>query len=415
MEKIGIIGAGISGLTLASLLNKTHEVVVFEKEEGPGGLIRCKKLPEGLFHICGGHVFNTKVEEVQNWFWHHFDKENDFVKARRNSVVFTSEGLVIPYPVENHFFLFDKSIQNKIIQDLLFISAHPKEPSNFEDFLINKFGRTLYEVYFEPYNKKVWRRNLSKVPLDWLEGKLPMPTIEEIFYNNINHVEEQSFVHSSFYYEKYGGSQFLIDKLQGGLDIRCKKHVEKLFYQRNQWVIEGEPFDKIVFCGNIKELPTLIRGHFKDLDYYEKEIELLEYHGTTSVFCEIAPNPYSWVYLPNNAYEAHRIICTGNFSRNNNFNGKMTGTVEFTDYYSEEMINNNLKKMPLSPRYIDSHFNEYSYPIQNHDTRVMIRHLKEKLASKNLFITGRFADWEYYNMDMAIYAAMKLVKWMSDK
>ena len=131
MEKIGIIGAGISGLTVASLLNKTREVVVFEKEEGPGGLIRCKKLPEGLFHICGGHVFNTKVEEVQNWFWHHFDKENDFVKARRNSVVFTSEGLVIPYPVENHFFLFDKSIQNKIIQDLLFISAHPKEPSNF--------------------------------------------------------------------------------------------------------------------------------------------------------------------------------------------------------------------------------------------------------------------------------------------
>ena len=37
MSRIAIIGAGISGLTVAQLLKKRHEVVVFEKEATSGG------------------------------------------------------------------------------------------------------------------------------------------------------------------------------------------------------------------------------------------------------------------------------------------------------------------------------------------------------------------------------------------
>ena len=37
----------------------------------------------------------------------------------------------------------------------------------------------------------------------------------------------------------------------------------------------------------------------------------------------------------------------------------------------------------------------------------MIKDLKEELAASHFFFTGRFADWEYYNMDVAMDAAMK--------
>ncbi len=36
----------------------------------------------------------------------------------------------------------------------------------------------------------------------------------------------------------------------------------------------------------------------------------------------------------------------------------------------------------------------------------MISALKKKLAEKGFYMTGRFADWEYYNMDAAMAAAM---------
>ncbi|MEJ7682717.1 MAG: hypothetical protein WKG06_33635 [Segetibacter sp.] len=34
----------------------------------------------------------------------------------------------------------------------------------------------LYQLYFGPYNSKIWNTDISKVPLEWLDGKLPMPT-----------------------------------------------------------------------------------------------------------------------------------------------------------------------------------------------------------------------------------------------
>lgn len=55
------------------------------------------------------------------------------------------------------------------------------------------------------------------------------------------------------------------------------------------------------------------------------------------------------MYMPSPKHEAHRIICTGNFSPTNNAAGKMTGTIEFTDYISKEDILDNLTRIPYSP------------------------------------------------------------------
>lgn len=68
----------------------------------------------------------------------------------------------------------------------------------------------LYREYFQPYNEKIWKRDLTTVPLSWLEGKLPMPTLKEILYNNFIHLEEKNFVHSTFFYPRYGGPNFLL-------------------------------------------------------------------------------------------------------------------------------------------------------------------------------------------------------------
>lgn len=40
----------------------------------------------------------------------------------------------------------------------------------------------------------------------------------------------------------------------------------------------------------------------------------------------------------------------------------------------------------------------------------MIHSLKAYLTQSNFYFTGRFADWEYYNMDVAMGAAMDLCK-----
>lgn len=413
MKKVAIIGAGISGLSMARFLQDRFEVKVFEKEQTPGGLVRCQRVNGSLFHLCGGHVFNSKLTNVLNWFWNIFDKEKQFSKADRNSVVIMDSGEYIPYPIENHMYLFDNNLQRGFISDLLKIARKESDaPTNFEDFLRGRFGDTLYDAYFCPYNEKVWRRSLKDVPLSWLEGKLPMPTVEEMIYNNMNHTKEKEFVHSSFWYEKVGGSQFLADTLSSGLDIKYGEDIESVIYDRTsrQWTISGETFDKVVFCGNIKDMVKMISG--ADLDKFRPDVEALDYHGTTAVFCEIDANPYSWIYLPSRAYQSHRIICTGNFSETNNgkelSDGRITATIEFTDEISKDDIMDNLKRIPLRPKYLTHVYHKYTYPIQKNDTREMILNLKKTLEPLDFYFTGRFADWEYYNMDAAMGAAMNL-------
>lgn len=425
MSKYVVIGAGISGLSTAHFLQaKGHEVIVYEQENEPGGLIKCRRVNGSLFHMCGGHVFNSKRQDVLDWFWSKFDREAEFRKTDRNSCVFMDKNNSsleydsIPYPIENHMYLFDKSTQNSFYKDLEEIdnvkglNAKFTEYDSFGDFLRWRFGETLYKLYFQPYNEKVWRKDLTTVPMSWMEGKLPMPTTQEMRENNANKVEEKKFVHSTFWYEKQNGSQYIADRLSEGINIKFNTKINSIKYSDKKWNICGETYDNVVFCGNIKEMIGIIEG--VDVENFKQPIEALEYHGTTAVFCEIDKNPYSWIYQPSRKHESHRIICTGNFSETNNDanfrSERITATVEFTDEISKEDILDNLKRIPLNPKYLDHMYNKYTYPIQDINTRSMIKSLKDVLGTYGFFFTGRFADWEYYNMDVAIGAAMDLVK-----
>lgn len=419
MQKIAIIGAGISGLSTAHFLKDRYVVTIFEKENCAGGLIRCNRVNGSLFHTCGGHVFNSKRQDVLNWFWSKFNREEEFSKAKRNSCVFMDmDPKIVPYPIENHVYLFDKNIQKDFYQDLREIdekkglNARITDYDNFGNFLRWRFGKTLYNLYFKPYNRKVWRRDLTTVPMSWMEGKLPMPTTQEMRFNNANKVEEKNFVHATFWYEKINGSQYIADKLAEGLDIRYNSEILSIKQLNGKWDVCGEEFDKVVFCGNIKEMVQIIKG--VNIEEFKKPVADLEYHGTTAVFCEIDANPYSWIYQPSRKHESHRIICTGNFALSNNDvnlpEGRITSTIEFTDEINKDDILENLKYVPLNPKYLAHKYNKYTYPIQNVGTRVMIKSLKSVLAPKGFYFTGRFADWEYYNMDAAIGAAMDLCK-----
>ena len=431
MKQIAIIGAGISGLSSAQLLTeyrnnpkspkRDFEITIYEKDSKPGGLICCERINGSLFHTCGGHVFNTRDQEVNDWFWRHFDKDKDFLKTDRNSVIFLPNGQHIPYPIENFIYLLGNQTQKNIIHDLLGLKdSHSMPADNFQDFLKNMFGDTLYQLYFKPYNTKVWRRSLHDMPIDWLSGKLPMSSVEEIIYNNFNRVAEKQFVHSTFYYERQNGSQLIADRLSEGLNLRCNTCIEQIKRSGDKWEIDGILYDIVIFCGNIKDLPSILQEE-PCIDSFSEGINALQYHGTTATFCEIDSNPYSWIYLPSTHYQAHRIICTGNFSPTNNQVElqsqqatdkieRITATIEFTDEISKADILNNLNEIPLHPQYITHKYNQYTYPIQSKGTREMVATLKQRLATKGFYLTGRFADWEYYNMDAAIAAAMKTIK-----
>lgn len=406
MKKAAVVGAGVSGLSAAHFLSDRYAVKVFERERHPGGLIRCERVDGSLFHVCGGHVFNTRNEAVRKWFWSKFDREREFVKAERNAAVCLEDGSFVTYPIENHVYQLGEIEQRRFVEDMLnLVSSPPPEPTNFAEFLHSRFGDMLYELYFAPYNAKVWRRDLTEVPLSWLQGKMPMPSIAEMLSANIGRIEERSFVHSTFWYERQNGSQLIADRLAEGAEVVCGMDVGEIkLLEGGRCRIGDEDFDLVVYCGNLKELPMMLKG--VEWGSLAEMVARFESHGTTSVFCELEANPYSWIYQPSRRHDSHRIICTGNFAASNNAKGRMTGTVEFTDEISQADIVDQLGRMPLRPRYLAHCYHRHTYPIQRQDTREVVAAVKQLLLPHGIRLVGRFAEWEYFNMDAAIASAM---------
>ena len=83
---------------------------------------------------------------------------------------------------------------------------------------------------------------------------------------------------------------------------------------------------------------------------------------------------------------------------------------EFANVISRDEIERQLPLMPYHPRYLAHHFSAYTYPIQHAGTRVMIASFKELLRKRGIYLVGRFAEWEYFNMDAAMASAMRAAR-----
>lgn len=415
MKKLAIVGAGISGLSAAQLLKSKYNVTIFEKDRRPGGLIKCERINDNLYHRVGGHVFNSKNPKVLDWFWKFFDREKEFISIRRNAKILINNKL-IGYPIENYIYQLDNSLAKQVISEIVEISAQRvkadidlRDSVSFKDFLLQNFGATLYTLYFEPYNQKIWLRDLSDVPLEWLEGKLPMPDPRQIIVSNILRQEESNMVHSSFYYPRENGSQFIADRLSQDLDIRYRTPVTIIQDKEGLPVVNGESFFHVIYTGDIRDLKDVVSDDKTLPKSLLKKVSDLSSNGTTNIFCECDPTEMSWLYIADKNIPAHRIIYTGSFAQSNNRgSSRMTCVVEFSGHHEQSFAEYQVKFLPGNMIPLSYHYQHSSYVVQSQDTRRIVNKLRDHLDSRGITLLGRFAEWEYYNMDKAIESAMTL-------
>jgi protoporphyrinogen oxidase len=241
-----------------------------------------------------------------------------------------------------------------------------------------------------------------------------MPKVSDIFVSNILRNEEAEMVHSTFFYPKVGGSQFIIDKLAMGLSIVENFTVESIHSADGKTFINGEgPFDEVIYTGDVRMLPDFMKDN-EALAPYKSDLKKLQSNGTTNILCTCDSTDLSWLYIPEDKYKAHRIIYTGNFSATNNGSvapaNRSSCTVEFSNYADIDAAKAELKNLPGNLEFVSYNYEPNSYIIQDEQTRDLVKNVKDVLKSSNVYLLGRFAEWEYYNMDKCIEAAMELDK-----
>jgi protoporphyrinogen oxidase len=167
-KNIAIIGAGPAGLTAAYLLLKAQQkVCIFEKDEKyVGGISRTEEYKGFLFDI-GGHRFFSKSKEVED-FWTEILGDEMLERPRSSKIYY--KGKFFSYPLKASEALFKLGIFESVYCILSYLKSKIfpiKNPENFEDWVINQFGRRLYFIFFKTYTEKVWGISCKEISADW--------------------------------------------------------------------------------------------------------------------------------------------------------------------------------------------------------------------------------------------------------
>ena len=171
-HRVGIIGAGPGGLTAAYLLARAgFKVTVFEGDSVVGGISRTAQYKGYRFDI-GGHRFFTKITPVEN-MWHEV-LGKEFIQVPRMSRIYY-DGKFFDYPLKAGNALKRLGIINTVRAVLSYVKARlwpsPVE-ENLEQWVSNRFGRRLYEIFFKTYTEKVWGIPCTEIRAEWAAQRI---------------------------------------------------------------------------------------------------------------------------------------------------------------------------------------------------------------------------------------------------
>lgn len=245
MKKAIIIGAGPAGLTAGyEFLEKTDiHPIILEATDAIGGISQTVNYKGNRMDI-GGHRFFSKNKEVMNW-WNNMmpiqgHQSKDDILLNLNDKELNPNGpdpeiedrvILLRHRVSRIFFLrrfFDYPISLSIstLKNMGFIRTikaglgyclaliHKKEENSLENFYINRFGNSLYKMFFENYTEKVWGIHPSKLGADWgsqrVKGLSFRAIIKDMFLKKLGKKQENNTETSlieQFIYPKYGPGQ----------------------------------------------------------------------------------------------------------------------------------------------------------------------------------------------------------------
>jgi protoporphyrinogen oxidase len=178
-----VIGAGPAGLTAAyELTQRRWPVLVLEADRQVGGIARTVE-HQGFRFDIGGHRFFTKIEIVSR-LWHSM-LGDDFLTRPRVSRIYY-HGRFFDYPLKplNAFRNLGLVTSVKVVLSYLWVKLFPVEPEDtFEAWTTNRFGRRLYEMFFQTYTEKVWGIPCHEIGAEWAAQRIRGLSLRTAVFN----------------------------------------------------------------------------------------------------------------------------------------------------------------------------------------------------------------------------------------
>jgi len=421
-EPICILGGGLSGLSFAYFSGLKS--VMFEKEDRLGGLCRSFNT-NGIYHDIGPHIFFSKNR-----------KQLDFLtsltpmhKRRRSNRVFYKDRFV-KYPFENELSALPEKDRDWCLNTFLNNPYANYDAKNMLMFFYRAFGEGITRAYLEPYNRKIWKFEPSFMDTQMTE-RIPSPPAEDIIVSASGVPTEGNLHQLYFYYPDNGGVESIIRSIAASCGDRLKSYtstpVERVTCKKDgafeikasskiyefKHVISTIPIHELIRC--IKpEPPADVKRALDELLYNSIHITVVNVDEDS-----LGDNFAVMVLQPDISF--HRVSKIDFLGENYHLPGTSTIMTEITfregdrfDIWDDEISElavRDLEQIGFVPsntvNFVETKSFKYAYVIYDINHRRNTDKVLGWLSSLGILSIGRFATFEYINMDAAVTLAKK--------
>lgn len=435
MKKIVIVGAGIAGLTTAyQLIEAGYNVTVVERDDAVGGLSRTYKDKDFAFD-SGPHRFYTKNPEVIN-----FIKDilgDDYLSMKMTSSVYLL-GQYYDWPLSMKVVLKlpFKVMASAAVDMVGLMFKKPKPVDTYSEHILQKYGKTLYKIDFDPYTAKFAKVPTNELHSDWAKAgvnravineKVKMDSLFDVVKNTLFPQKENITI----IYPNEGISVFSevlkkrIEERGGRVllntvptNFECKNKKINQVTLSNGDIIDN--LDHIIWTGSINEVADLLHLPKKELEYLNIITYNVKLKGTPKMKDQ-------WIYYVDDDLIFNRLYNTVQFSPYKAPKGYYGLCVEVTCRNDSPLMSepesiydrviSDLKKVRLIDHDEEivgiSHQLLYqAYPIYKVNYRTELRKAFDDINNSvdNLTLAGRNGLFWYNNMDHSIENAFDTVK-----
>ena len=433
-----ILGAGLTGCTLARLLAEAgEEVTVLEAEPTPGGLCRSVTADGFTFDLGGSHIVFSRDREVLDWMQAQLGPNRE---ERHRETKCWYRGAYVQYPFENglhdlppedRFRCLDGFVRAVLAAELAAAKGETAPALNFLDWIRRTFGDGIADCYLVPYNEKIWKYPLDRMSAHWMDGRVPRPPLDDVLRAACG-LSTEGYAHQAvFSYPAAGGIEAMVGAIAAPVRdrIRCGFRVSSVRSEDGRFLVsDGETVVAADRC--ISTIP--IQALLGSLDEVPPEVcdagARLVHNSVACVFIGLngPVPPYSWVYLaaPELGF-ANRVSFPSNYSTGTAPPGCGSILAECTyrpgdppermdDQALIDHVIDHLEEMGVLRRedviFTGCARQPYAYVVYDLEYLDSIRSVRDHIEGRGIELVGRFAEFEYLNMDGCIRHALDHVR-----
>lgn len=418
---IGILGGGLSGVSLQHFLK--HDSEVLEKEERLGGLCRTFA-KDGFYYDIGGHILFSKDKDIIRLVKRTLG--NNINSCRRNNKILFKDRF-IKYPFENDLGSLDKQDNYDCL--ISYLKNNYVASRTFKDWIYKTFGKGIAEKYLIPYNEKIWKFPLKKMTCDWV-GRIPKPPVEDVVKSSLG-IATEGYKHQLYFdYPRHGGIESLVKAfVKDKAKIKCSFEIKQIKKIGRGWIVsdgnDDRYYDKLVLTIPVKEAVKYISGVPKKVLQAARNLR----HNSVKVILVGINNPSlsdkSAIYIPDSNILAHRLCYMKYFSPKNAPTGKSSLIAEVSMsvgrklYHTQDSAIIERVITDLGYRGIinkkdiittDIKTVDYGYIVYDDKYKKNIGIIKDYFVSLKIELLGRFGEFEYINMDEVLKRSIRLAE-----